>query len=370
MRSVAIWFFLSCKRYVHKISFLAILLLLPMVTIFVRGLEQKEGTEIRIAVWPEVSGQNAVTSLEWTLAQDLANRGAAEGMFRFYLCDSEEQLKEEVASRQAECGYVIGADLRKKLDANDYKRCIRVYSAPSTVTAKLSAEVVFSMLMARYDKELFQNYVENGEALLPLSGEESTQALRAESGALYDAWMENGGTFRFEYETVGETTDADNGAGTSVSGSHTPSLFPVRGIVAVYIFVAGLYSAAVSLSDERKGLFLALPAASRIPCQLAAMTGPVALAALSGKRRQHGAPGTGACGYGSLYRGDGSIFLDSTHGLPAGGSSLLSDPLLPDRKPAVLPGDCGCGAVCSGDGRGGENVSALVLSWDVLRGLH
>ena len=41
MRSVAIWFFLSCKRYVHKISFLAILLLLPMVTIFVRGLEQK-----------------------------------------------------------------------------------------------------------------------------------------------------------------------------------------------------------------------------------------------------------------------------------------------------------------------------------------
>jgi len=282
MRSVAIWFFLSCKRYVHKISFLAILLLLPVVTIFVRGLEQKEGTEIRIAVWPEVSGQNAVTSLEWTLAQDLANRGAAEGMFRFYLCDSEEQLKEEVASRRAECGYVIGADLRKKLGANDYKRCIRVYSAPSTVTAKLSAEVVFSMLMARYDKELFQNYVENGEALLPLSGQESTQALLAESGALYDAWMENGGTFRFEYETVGETADADNGAGTSVSGSHTPSLFPVRGIVAVYIFVAGLYSAAVSLSDERKGLFLALPAAIRIPCQLAAMTGPVALAALAG----------------------------------------------------------------------------------------
>ena len=63
MRSVAIWFFLSCKRYVHKISFLAILLLLPMVTIFVRGLEQKEGTEIRIAVWAEMSGENSAASL-------------------------------------------------------------------------------------------------------------------------------------------------------------------------------------------------------------------------------------------------------------------------------------------------------------------
>lgn len=258
-------------------------------------------------------------------------------MFRFYLCDLEEELRDQVASRQAECGYVLSANLREKLDAKDYKRCIRVYTAPSTVAAKLSSEVVFSALMARYDRELFQDYVENGEAFLSLADRKEPEELGEESGALYDTWMENGGTFRFVYETVpgaagakaeneaagetgyeaaggkvagetgyeavrgkaaGETAyeavggkaageteyEAAGGkvAGTAENGSRQQPLFPVRGIVAVYVFVAGLYSAAVSLADQRKGLFLALPAASRNPCRLAAMAGPAVLAAVSG----------------------------------------------------------------------------------------
>ena len=352
MRRAGIWFLLSCKRYIRRVSFLVILLLLPVVTVLVRGLERKEGTEIRIGVYVEkgeageavgsgrpgsgTAGAKAERSgpgiaviaeecpkpgtagiaaersgpgiaaiaaepdsesaapLEWTLAQDLAERTPAEGMFRFYLCDSEEQLRDQVASRQAECGYVISANLREKLDAGDYKRCIRVYKAPSTVAAELSSEVVFSVLMARYDRELFQDYVERGEAFLALADQKKPEDLRKESGALYDAWMENGGTFRFEYKTVqgaageerreGKTPGEKTREGNSpaIKDSPQPSLFPVRGIVAVYVFVAGLYSAAVSLADERKGLFLALPAASRIPCQVAAMAGPVALAAGSG----------------------------------------------------------------------------------------
>lgn len=348
MRTLWLWFFLSCKRYVHRLSFLVILLLLPVVTLGVRGLEQKEGTWIRIVLCVEGEGENLPerqgeipgpefadsVPLEWALAFDLAARGEEAGMFRFELCDSEDQVKEEVASRRAECGYVIAADLEEKLDAKKYKRCIRVYSAPSTVTAQLSTEVVFSMLMARYDKELFQDYVADGEAFRPLADQAGRERLRQESGALYDAWMEQGGTFRFVYETAengdrpdrartgsgqdqeaGQEREASQaqeaGQGGNVSApepvpgirsAHTaPSLFPVRGIVAVYVFVAGLYSAAVSLADERKGLFLALPASCRIPCQLAAMAAPASLAALSGLAAlaSGGSLGTGHPGQGA-----------------------------------------------------------------------
>lgn len=306
MRRAGIWFWLSCKRYLCRLSFLLILFLLPAGAFFVRGLEKEEGTQIRIAVCigeasePEEAAQGQPmqdalvseptsqelsasepsslepSSLEQEVLGDLTARGRSDGIFLFYPCDSEEELKEEVASRRAECGYVFSPGLREKLDEKSYKRCIRVYSAPSTVTAELSAEVVFAALIRRYDRELFLQYVDAGEAFSSIADGEQREALKEAAGALYDAWMEDGGTFRFVYE-YGQK-DAKPGTG----GQTDARLFPVRGIAAVYVFIIGLYGAAVSLTDEKKGLYHMLPASSRIPCQLASMMGPVALAAVSG----------------------------------------------------------------------------------------
>lgn len=315
MRRVWTWFFLSCKRYLHRLSFLVILLLLPVGAFLIRGLERSEGTEIRIAVCVEgkdngivgqgetvglsgedasergISGQEAGVPLEWQLLNDLVSREQGDGLFRFYACDTEEEVRDEVASRRAECGYVIASGLREKLDAKKYKRSIRIYSAPSTVTAELSAEVVFAALIRRYDRELFVQYVEQGEAFSALAETVDEETLRRESGALYDKWMKDGGTFRFVYSQAGEnalrgqTAEPDglsrhemDGGGKAVE----TRLFPVRGIVSVYVFVIGLYGAAIGLADEKRGLYHMLPASGRVPCQLASILGPVALAAVSG----------------------------------------------------------------------------------------
>ena len=53
MNTILCWFFLSCKRYLRKLSFLLILLALPAGTYLIRGLEEKEGQEVRIAVCTE-----------------------------------------------------------------------------------------------------------------------------------------------------------------------------------------------------------------------------------------------------------------------------------------------------------------------------
>ena len=72
---------------------------------------------MNIAISVEESGENALGN---ALADSLVNRPRGEdaGMFRFYLCRGEEEVKAEVASRRAECGYVIYAGLEEKLDAN------------------------------------------------------------------------------------------------------------------------------------------------------------------------------------------------------------------------------------------------------------
>ena len=53
-----------------------------------------------------------------------------------------------------------------------YRRCIRVYAAPSTVLASLSTEVVFASLMKLYDREIFLDYVTEAQVLQELPEEE------------------------------------------------------------------------------------------------------------------------------------------------------------------------------------------------------
>lgn len=122
------------------------------------GARAHKEQEIKIAV--SVQGGDG-NELGRRLAESLVNRrrGVDAGMFRFYACRDEEQVKDEVASRRAECGYVITQGLREKLDSGQYRRSILVYSAPSTVTASLSTETVFAALMEIYDRELLTGYV-------------------------------------------------------------------------------------------------------------------------------------------------------------------------------------------------------------------
>lgn len=278
MKKVMIWFLLSCKRYVRKPSFLVILLLLPLGILAADRSQGHKEQEIKIAV--SVQGGDG-NELGRRLAESLVNRrrGVDAGMFRFYACRDEEQVKDEVASRRAECGYVITEGLREKLDSGKYRRSILVYSAPSTVAASLSTETVFAALMEIYDRDLLTAYVAEESLFdsLGAPGSRDREQSALEAGALYDKWLDNGSTFRFEYSFQGQEGAAD------LPGTQTQeTVFPVRGMVAVYVFVTGLYGAVVLCGDEERGLFLPLSYGYRTPCRLASMAAPVAMAAVSG----------------------------------------------------------------------------------------
>lgn len=277
MRKVITWFLLSCKRYLRKLSFLLILLLLPVIAL-AAGQAQKQGDQdIRIAISVENAGEN---ELGLALADSLTGRerGGEAGMFRFYLCQDEEEVKAQVASRRAECGYVIYEDLKEKLDAGKFKRCIGVYSAPSTVTASLSTETVFAALMRIYDGELLKNYVAEDWLFENLGAEGSPRRTEAakKAGELYRKWLDNGSTFQFEYQFLGQ-----DGEKTTAS-QEISQVFPIRGLVAVYVFITGLYGAVVVCQDEKRGLFLPLSYIYRLPCRLVSMAAPAVMAALSG----------------------------------------------------------------------------------------
>ncbi len=272
MKQASIWFFLSCKRYLKQPFFLLLLLVLPFAALLAGKSLGDSSAQIRIALYTEGKEDS---SLEVQLIEKLSGQESQDGMFSFYRCEDEQQLKEDVAAKRAECGYVIGEDLREKLEQGKKKRLITVWSAPSTVTASLSTETVFAALMELYGRELTKGYAMSGEAFSALGepGTERRAEVSDKAGALYDKWMEQGGTFHFQY--VYQT------AGTGGSEALAPFVFPVRGIGAVAVFAAGFYSAVVLMRDEKRGLFVRLGFHQKLPCRLASLAAPVTLMALS-----------------------------------------------------------------------------------------
>lgn len=276
MTRIVTWFLLSCKRYGKRLSFLLILLLLPAGTAILGALERDKPQEIRIAVYVREQQEG---ELGGRLAQSLTERDQQDGMFRFYLSRDEQQLRDDVVSRRAECGYVIEENLEERLDRGDYKRCITVYSSPSTVTAKLSTEVVFSVMMELYDKDLLEDYVRSGEVFADAGepGSPIREEAAEKAGGLYEKWLESGATFHFEYADVDRQGNIEDSASPAAQ-----TVFPIRGLVAVCLFVIGLYGAVTTGFDERSGLFLPLPYRFRGPCRIACIAGPVCMAAVSG----------------------------------------------------------------------------------------
>ncbi len=275
MKRMATWFWLSAKRWLKHPGFAAALILLPFLMAGVRSLEPEEREGIAIGLWPEGEG------LGMEIAQELVS---GEGMFEFILYASEEEARQAVERKEAECAYLFPEDLEERLKTGDYRRCITVYKAPSTILDPIAGEVVYSALASRYDGILLQQYADEEEAFGELDESDGQ-----ELAELYQKYRTDGSTFRFEYAELKDYEKREEGQGKGPEENQEENqkagsggkVFPVRGLGAVIIFLAAFFSACTLGEDEKKGLFLALPFRERPLCKWAALMAPLVLTALS-----------------------------------------------------------------------------------------
>lgn len=254
------WFCLSCKRQLKRPAFLCLLILFPIVIFFISHVEKQEQTHISVAMY------GAEDPLSSKVMERLKQR---EGVFRFFQYDSEEAVEQAVASRSAECGFVFADNLKALFDEKRYKRSVRLYLAPSTVTDYLAAEAVSATILEVYSRYIYQNYMTSSP--LFKHGEQEDQQRRIME--LYENRMKDGSTFSFAYV---------NTEGNSLNNQDAVTVFPARGLIAVYIFVAGLFAAVSLGTDEKRGLLNPLSPHDRVSCGMASLLAPVVLAGASG----------------------------------------------------------------------------------------
>ena len=251
------WLFLSCKRALMRPMFLLLLILLPIGAWGIRQMEDTDDGKIAIALFADGDSWN-----EQVAGRLIENSSS----FTFYLCGTKKELVEDVAAGRAECGFSFPAGMQTLLKTRDYKRAVRVTVSPSTTVADLASEVVFAGMFEVFGRELLESYVEEGEAFS--EAREAGGPVWNDLELLYKKYRSDGSTFSFVYETV------DSGV---MAESEMKSVFPVRGIGAVFVLVMGLAAAVMAAEDEKRGFYAAVTVGQRRGFQMYSIGSMVAL---------------------------------------------------------------------------------------------
>ncbi len=272
MRKLARWFSMfriTLKRAFCRPLFIIFLLAFPMGMAALHHIENDDSSRISVALYTgkDIWNQKIAENLE-----------ADEGSFDFYTCDTQEQAENDVMTKKAECAYIFPYNLKECLDSEDYSRVITVLISPSTVAEKIASEKVFSVIFEEYGREMLESYAKNGSAfqnaMKLLTTAQEQENVCEEILNLYDKYKNNGSTFSFDYKSLQGNTSEE-----SVS---LKVVFPVRGIVAIFIFIMGLAAAVMAGEDEKNGLYAAVRSKEKWILQSSQIASFVFMAEVSG----------------------------------------------------------------------------------------
>lgn len=252
------------KRMWKTPGYLTIFFLTPFFLILLSEMTEREDAGIRVLVYMDIPEEKS------NAEADMADRKTVflreierrllerEGAIVFDICGSEEEVKRQVAAKRAECGYVFPKDLFERLDEGRYTRSIKSYGSAQTGMQTICDEVLFAEIFSVYEEMTFGEQIsswfltESTEAdSLEETGEQT--AKRAEE--LMEKYLHNGSTFQFTYEDyqTEEPKDSREAVQTAKRDEGTGGIVPVRGIMALMIYLCALCGTLDALEDEAAG---------------------------------------------------------------------------------------------------------------------
>ena len=240
-KSVFTWTFLLCKHILKLPIIPIMLLLIPAFTLIVQALpEESTASGVTIGVYFESDDELSCKMKDKLLS--------SENAFSFVSYDNRDTLTDDVLLGRLECGYVFDADFSKKIQKGKYDDAIMVIQSPSTIFRSAANEVVFSSLIQLCGYDILGKYVDIEE--IPASQREEA---KASLFASYDAYCSSSETFHLDIVTAGGISINDDG-GTSLGIT-----LPLRGLLAILTFLAGMTGCVAWLKDKEQGLFAPRP---------------------------------------------------------------------------------------------------------------
>lgn len=266
MKQLTTWGILIGKRLCKKTLFLFSLLLIPLFALGLQLCVGSHDSAVKVALFTD--GSAAENALENRLTARLSE--CSTRAISFYQCDSIKQLQYDVRTNKASCGYVFPENMADLLAEHiqNRKPVITIYRHKGEFTSRLVDEVVYSQIYPEYAYELVRQHIRK-------------QTGSVDEKKLSRLYEQNCTGYTFiEYEYADGTKNS-----LLSDDSANYMLFPLRGLTAVCILLAGLTGTLFWSIDRERRVFVWLKTGTHrikvlylfIPTALSGLLGVITL---------------------------------------------------------------------------------------------
>lgn len=234
MKPYIIQFLIILKKQLRNPGFLFLLIALPLSSIFLTNMTVTSDTTIYIPIYSEDPIADEI----------LANLTKEIESFTFYRAASVESLKEDVATKKAECGYIFDRNFSEKLQDTKVAKTITCVTSSHTVLNAITDEIIHGYAFPYLTKAITLAELKKSAPL-----KEHYADISSYINQHYDSFFENGATNLFEINYLTELSAPPSSK--EVKNVH----IPFRGIVTLMILLAGILGSISWLHDFYPSLF-------------------------------------------------------------------------------------------------------------------
>lgn len=250
MKKTMTWLWLLTKRTLKSPLLLILLLVMPILAFAVNKLPGFD-SELAYCAGIYLEGQDK-------LAVDLKNSLVeADGIFKFVEYTDLDQMYDDVKTEKINCGYILPGNFSHRTSISACEDCITVIKPPNSNIQPAVNEFVYASLIKLQNRYILPGLVRSTGLFEELTTEQIDSLL-----AYYDTYTDSDRTFKVIFQSYGVAGLKEQ------KGSTQAVTFPLRGILAIMVFLAGIFGAATFLMDKEKGIFDTLSTKYRILCQI------------------------------------------------------------------------------------------------------
>lgn len=236
MKKILTWILLFQKRILKKPMFQITILLIPILLFLLFTFNKSSDSLVRVAL---ISGNDEYSQ---NLVKDLLD--SSNHVISYYQCYDESQMRKDVLTGKAECGYIMPDDMPLKIAQFSSKKKQGIITAivkKESISTKIVNEIIYGRLFSERAYPVLKDFI-NEKQPDRLTSAEDEKMYDAFSKYLIEPLM-----FSFEYAD-GSKNDLLN----NDDSSHNYYMLPVRGILSVLILVSSMSGVLMLSNDDRK----------------------------------------------------------------------------------------------------------------------
>ena len=236
MKKILTWILLFQKRILKKPMFQITILLIPILLFLLFTFNKSSDSLVRVAL---ISGNDEYSQ---NFVKDLLD--SSNHVISYYQCYDESQMRKDVLTGKAECGYIMPDDMPRKIAQFSSKKKQGIITAivkKESISTKIVNEIIYGRLFSERAYPVLKDFIneKQPDRLTPAEDEKMYDAF---SKYLIEPLM-----FSFEYAD-GSKNDLLN----NDDSSHNYYMLPVRGILSVLILISSMSGVLMLSNDDRK----------------------------------------------------------------------------------------------------------------------